>query len=173
MTSKHAISLFLALAGLVAATAAVAAHVPERDPATVPPGPGLGSAFLATHNAIADVPVASLVHAVKPNGTDVFVQHVRLGAGADTGWHTHPGPALVLLVDGSLMYEDAVDHRCRHLPYTAAWPNPGQGFVDRGFGHVHRAVAGSAGADFYVVYLLPPGTPTHVTPTASPPECAS
>jgi len=151
---------------LVGGTAALAAHVPQVDPATVPPGPALGSAFLATHNSIADIPVSALARAVTPDGADVFLQHVRLGANAATGWHTHPGPALVTVVNGALTYEDAFANECRRATYEA-----GEGFVDRGFGHVHRAVAGPAGADFYVVYLLPPGSATHVIPTNPSPEC--
>jgi hypothetical protein len=66
-----------------------------------------------------------------------------------------------------LTYEDAKANRCRRTTYIG-----GEGFVDRGFGHVHRAIAGPDGADFYVVYLLPPGTATHVIPADAPTECS-
>jgi hypothetical protein len=65
----------------------------------------------------------------------------------------------VTVVGGALTYEDA----CRQATY-----GKGQGFLDRGFGHVHRAIAGPDGADFYVVYVLPSGSANHVI-TASPP----
>lgn len=80
----------------------------------------------------------------------------------------HPGPAIVTVVKGSVTYEDAEATRCIDTTYAA-----GQGFIDRGFGHVHRAVAGADGVDFYVVYLLPPGSVTHVIPASAPPECSS
>jgi hypothetical protein len=157
------IRAFVAAALLVSGGVALAGHVTQVDPATVPTG------FLAAHNSIDDVPVSALARAVQPDGTDVHVQHVRLGANAPTGWHTHPGPALVTVVKGSLVYEDAATaNRCRRLVYSA-----GEGFVDRGFGHVHRAIAGPDGVDFYVVYLLPPGTASHVVPTSAPAECGS
>jgi quercetin dioxygenase-like cupin family protein len=145
-----------AVAAITGGALALAGHVTEVDPATVPTG------FLAAHNSIADVPVGPFRRAVKRNGGDFFVQHVRLGSNAATGWHTHPGPAFVTVVRGALTYEDA----CRRVTY-----GPGHGFVDRGFGHVHRAIAGSDGADFYVVYVLPPGSETHVIPTNPPSEC--
>jgi hypothetical protein len=145
---------------LVAAGTALASHVTQTDPATVPTG------FLVAHNSIGDVPVSALARAVKPDGADVFVQHVRLGSNAPTAWHTHPGPALVTVVAGKLTYEDAMSNRCHQVSYDA-----GEGFVDSGFGHVHRASAGPAGADFYVVYLLPPGSETHVIPTDAPAAC--
>ena len=152
----------VAIAALAVAGAAIANHVPQVNPATVPTG------MLAEHNAIADVPVSALARAVTPEGTEMFVQHVRLGANAATGWHTHPGPALVAVVDGSVTYQDAEATRCVDTTYTA-----GEGFVDRGFGHVHRAIAGPAGVDFYVTYLLPRGSATHVIPVTSAPEACA
>jgi quercetin dioxygenase-like cupin family protein len=145
-----------AVALLTGGAVALAAHVTQVDPATVPTG------FLAAHNSITEVPVGPFKKAVKRNGADFFVQHVRLGANAPTGWHTHPGPAFVTVVKGALTYEDA----CRRVTY-----GPGQGFVDRGFGHVHRAIAGAEGVDFYVVYVLPPGSETHVVAAEQPSGC--
>jgi quercetin dioxygenase-like cupin family protein len=146
----------IVIAALTGGTVALAAHVMPVDPATVPTG------FLAAHNSITDVPVGPFKRAVKRDGADFFVQHVRLGENAPTGWHTHPGPAFVTVVKGSLTYEDA----CIRTTY-----GPGQGFVDRGFGHVHRAIAGPEGVDFYVVYVLPPGSETHVVATDPPGDC--
>jgi quercetin dioxygenase-like cupin family protein len=156
------VAIVAAAAVLVAAGAAVASHVTQVDPATVPTG------FLAAHNSIGDMPVSALARAVTPDGTDLFIQHVRLGANAATGWHTHPGPALVGVVKGSVTYQDSEANACKLVTYVA-----GEGFVDRGFGHVHRAVAGAEGVDFYVVYLLPPGVETHVIPATAPAECTS
>ena len=151
-----------AIAVLAFAGRALANHVTQVDPATVPTG------FLAAHNAVRDVPLSALARADSPKGTDAFIQHVRLGANVTTGWHTHPGPAIVTVVKGSITYQEAEANRCVDTTYTA-----GEGFVDRGFGHVHRATAGVDGVDFYVVYLLPPGSVTHLIPAAGPPECSS
>jgi hypothetical protein len=156
------IRILAAVGLLLGGGSALASHVTQVDPATVPTG------FLATHSAITDVPVSALARAVTPDGTDLLVQHVRLGPNTPTGWHTHPGPALVTVVKGSLVYEDAAAaNRCRRVFYS-----PGTGFVDRGFGHVHRAIAGPDGVDFYVVYLLPRGSETHVIPASAPAECS-
>ena len=156
------IPALVAIAVLAFAGGALANHVAQVDPSSVPTG------FLAAHNSIQDVPVSALARAVTPDGTDAFIQHVRLGANAPTGWHTHPGPAIVTVVRGSVIYEDAEANRCVDTTYAT-----GEGFIDRGFGHVHRAIAGAEGADFYVVYLLPPGSATHVIPASAPPECSS
>jgi len=160
MRSKSAIVVAI-VAALAGGSVAFAAHVMQVDPATVPTG------FLAVHNEIDDVPVSALARAAASGGADVFVQHARLEPNTATGWHTHPGPALVSVVRGSLTYEDAAANQCRGITYAA-----GQGFVDRGFGHVHRAVAGNEGVDFYVTYVLPPGSETHVISAAAPEACS-
>jgi quercetin dioxygenase-like cupin family protein len=145
------------LVSLVGVCVAVATHVPQVDPATVPPG------FLATHNHVADVPRQPLRRIARArDGIDVFVQHAQLTPGTATAWHTHPGPAVVTVVRGALTYEDA----CKQVIYRE-----GSGFVDSGFGHVHRAIAGEAGADFYVTYLLPHGSENHLIPMDPPRAC--
>jgi hypothetical protein len=159
MRLRHALAVsgVLATAG---AGAALASHVTEVDPATVPTG------FLAAHNEVEGIRLAPLARAIRHHKADVFVQHARLGANEATGWHTHPGPVFVAVVRGSLTYEDAAHGKCRRATYSA-----GEGFFDPGFGHVHRAIAGAHGADFYPAYVLPPGSETHLIPAPAPEEC--
>lgn len=144
------------------AGAALAAHVTQVDPATVPTG------FLAAHNKVEGIRISSLARAVKHRKADVFIQHASLAANEATGWHTHPGPVFVEVVRGSVTYEDSAHGRCRQATYQA-----GEGFFDRGFGHVHRAIAGPEGADFYPVYVLPRGSATHLIPAPAPQKCTS
>ena len=155
----------LAVAGVLTvggAGAALADHVTQVDPATVPTG------FLAAHNEVEGIRVSAIARAVHRGRADVFIQHARLAPGEATPWHTHPGPVFVEVVRGWVTYEDARHGKCRRLRYDA-----GEGFFDRGFGHVHRAIAGSEGADFYPVYVLPPGSKTHLIPATAPKKCAS
>jgi redox-sensitive bicupin YhaK (pirin superfamily) len=155
----------IAIAVLAAVTAvgvAGASHVSQVDPATVPTG------FLAAHNHVADLPLLPLLRIAleaRREGADVFVQHARLGPNAATPWHTHPGPAIVTVVSGALTYQDAARHQgeCRAVRYPA-----GTGFVDSGFGHVHRAFTESEGADFYVTYILPRGSENHLIEASAP-----
>jgi hypothetical protein len=150
----------VAAAAAIGVGAAVASHVTEVDPALVPTG------FLAAHNEIDNIRLPAIARAARDHGIDAFIQHARLGPNEATGWHTHPGPVLVTVVRGSLTYEDAAHGVCRQRTYEA-----GTGFVDRGFGKVHRAIAGSEGVDFYPVYLLPRGSENHLIPAAAPAEC--
>src|SRR5262245_32292132 len=147
----------IGLAGGVAG----AAHVPQVDPATVPVG------FLATHNDVANFEISPIARAVKHHHADVFVWHLRLGPNSATGWHTHPGPAIVAVVRGSLGYQQEVQGECVTTWYTA-----GQGFMDPGFGHVHRAVSRGDGFDAYTTFVLPSGTPSQTIPADPPAACS-
>lgn len=53
--------------------------------------------------------------------------------GAQFPWHTHAGPVVVNVDQGTLVYVPAED--CAHIEYPA-----GTAFVDPGHGHVHSAV---------------------------------
>jgi hypothetical protein len=145
----------------ISAGAAMATHAPEIDPATVPTG------FFVAHSRVADVPVDAIARAVKPNGADVFVQHLSLSPNQVSAWHTHPGPVIVTIRRGSLTYQHAAHNECHDEPYPA-----GTGFVDPGSGHVHRVIAGPEGTDLYATFLLPPGSENHLIPMPAPEECS-
>lgn len=147
---------------VASAGAAVASHVAEQDPATVPAG------FLAAHNRVAEVPVSALARAAAADGAEVTVQHIRLNPGQPIPWHTHPGPVFVLIERGAFTYEYAQGSACVSTTYAE-----GQGFVDPGFGQVHQATAGPAGAEIYAVYILPPGSDQHLIRTDPSTACTS
>ncbi len=73
-----------------------------------------------------------------------------------TGWHTHPGPSLVIVIQGSVTAYDGDDRKCTPHVYTANTPN--NSFVDPGDGHVHiiRDESG-APAQTIAVQLIPSG----------------
>jgi hypothetical protein len=141
---------------------AIATHAPEVDPATVPTG------LLASHKHVTSIRINPFARAVRRHEADVFVQHVRVDAGGALAWHTHPGPALVTVVSGSLGYQRAHHRRC-----VTTWYPAGTGFMDPGFGHVHRAIAGAdAGFDAYVTFVTPTGTPNQTIPRPPPAACS-
>jgi len=88
--------------------------------------------------------------------SDVIVQQVTIAPGGSTGWHSHPGPAIVIVKSGSLTLFDGDDRRCRGTTYAADPATPGVGtvFIDEGRGHVHIGQnRGSTNAELYVTYL--------------------
>lgn len=140
---------------------AVASHAPEIDPATVPVG------LLASHSNVSSFKIAPFARAVRRHRADVFVQHIRLGPDSALPWHTHPGPAIVTVVRGSLGYQRAHHGRC-----VTTWYGPGTGFVDPGFGHVHRAVSRADGFDIYATFVTRTGTPNQTILRDPPAACS-
>lgn len=64
--------------------------------------------------------------------TDVYVVDNKIAPGGDTGWHSHPGPSMILVVAGTVTNYMGDDPACTPHVYTA-----GQGFVDPGGKDVH------------------------------------
>ncbi|CAN5439699.1 hypothetical protein BH23ACI1_BH23ACI1_33020 [soil metagenome] len=65
---------------------------------------------------------------------DVVVQEIKIAPLGHTGWHSHPGPVVVLVKAGALTFYSADDPTCTARTYFA-----GQAFVDSGQGHAHIA----------------------------------
>jgi quercetin dioxygenase-like cupin family protein len=96
--------------------------------------------------------------------TDAAVQQIVLGPGEGPNWHTHAGPALVIIKSGrfTLVADD-----CTEQTFGA-----NEVFVDQGFGHVHRAYnPGPGTTEVWVTYVIPQGAGLIIPTTA--PECAS
>ena len=167
-SGTRVVALVATLAVVIAVLAVGAtahATLPQVDPSTVPTGNLVANNRVSTALTIA---VAEDAEHSLPDGSEVFIRHVVLPAGGSTGWHTHPGPVVATIVSGSLMLYDGEDTSCTGAPYDA-----GQGFIDPGFGHNHLARnEGTAPAEFYATYILPPDAgDTLAVPATGPSGC--
>ena len=90
------------------------------------------------------------------NAGDTVMQKIVILPGGNTGWHSHPGPVVVLVGSGQMSFYDSDDPTCTARTYAA-----GQAFVDSGQGHVHIARnEGSVPLELYVTYFdVTPGVP--------------
>jgi quercetin dioxygenase-like cupin family protein len=80
---------------------------------------------------------------------ETVIQQVVIGPGGHTGWHSHPGPVVVLIKSGQMSFYDSEDPTCTVRTYSA-----GQAFVDSGQGHVHIARnEGSENLELWVTYF--------------------
>ena len=93
-----------------------------------------------------------IIHA--PQLQETVLQQIIIAPGGTTGWHSHPGPVVVLIKSGALTFYSAEDPTCTPRTYTA-----GQAIVDSGQGHVHMARnLGSQNVELWVTYFdVPPG----------------
>ena len=84
---------------------------------------------------------------------DVAIQQIVLAPGGHSGWHAHPGPALVTVKSGAVTFHQ---DDCSSKTYTA-----GQVALES-TGHIHRASNASttASAEIWVTFLdVPAGSP--------------
>lgn len=81
--------------------------------------------------------------------------------GSTSGWHYHPGIALVTIVEGELEVTMKDDCIPRNYEEGEAWLDPGD---------IHKAIAASDGAKAMVIFLgIPDGEPATVW--VEPVEC--
>jgi hypothetical protein len=95
-----------------------------------------------------------------PDAQDVVMQRIVLAPGGQTGWHSHPGPAIALVTAGALTLYSGEDSMCIGRTYSASQTG-NEAFVDSGQGHVHMARNESTteNAEVWVTYLdVPPGS---------------
>jgi quercetin dioxygenase-like cupin family protein len=87
-----------------------------------------------------------------------FVQNT-FAPGGQTGWHTHPGRAFVMVTQGQITAYDGDDPTCTPHVYTA-----GQGFIDPvSSGHVHLLWNRTdEPAQTVSVQLIAPGQPRRI-----------
>ncbi len=99
---------------------------------------------------------------IKTEGSsDLFVQQNTWDPGTcggcipSTGWHTHPGPSLVIVTQGTVTEYDGDDPTCTPHVYSA---NGSNAFIDIGGGAVHiiRDESGAV-AKTVAVQLIPAG----------------
>jgi len=113
---------------------------------------------------------------IKTHGdSDLYVQQNTWDPGAcggcipSCGWHTHPGPSLVIVTQGTVTEYDGDDPSCTPHVYSANGTNS---FVDIGGGAVHiiRDESGAV-AKTTVVQLIPAGATRRQDVTPAPGNC--
>ena len=97
--------------------------------------------------------------------SDVWILENRIAPGGTFGWHSHPGPSLVIVKSGALTLYRGDDPDC--TPHVI---QAGSGFVDDG-GDVHLVRnEGSIDAVVYVTSLVPRGAARRID-EPSPGNC--
>lgn len=97
--------------------------------------------------------------------TDVHILENRIVPGGTFGWHSHPGPSIVVVKSGALTLYRGDDPTC--TPHVIG---AGSGFVDDG-GDVHVVRnEGSVDAVVYVTSLVPHGAARRID-QPSPGNC--
>jgi hypothetical protein len=88
---------------------------------------------------------------------DLAVQSIEFQPGAQSGWHSHPGPVFIQVVKGTMTFYESDDPTC-----TPTVKTKGEGFLDVGdHAHLARNETGEV-AQNIVTYFAPPGVPLRI-----------
>jgi quercetin dioxygenase-like cupin family protein len=135
MTKKRGIALATGIVAVLLIGANVLPSAAQQPP------PPIATEFLTSRAVFTDdvdlkIKVkagggkTTVVNAKDPSRT--LVARFTVQPGARFPWHSHPGPVIVNVTQGELVYVPAED--CSRRSYPA-----GTAFVDPGHGHVHSA----------------------------------
>ena len=97
---------------------------------------------------------------------DLVVRQHDYEVGSATGWHRHPGPVFITVVEGAVTFYEYDDPTCTGLVVTT-----GQGYVDTGHGHIGRNESGAPARDITVI-TAPVGGGFRSELPAPGPHCA-
>jgi len=96
----------------------------------------------------------------------MLVTSITVDPGGSFGWHSHPGPVLVVMSKGTLAVYQAHGSQCPRSTVTA-----GQAFVEDG-GDVHLARnEGSSPVELNAIFLARTGTTEFLTVKPQPKSC--
>ncbi|MBA2303841.1 MAG: cupin domain-containing protein [Acidobacteria bacterium] len=100
------------------------------------------------------------------SAVDIVVRTHDYAPGGSTGWHTHPGPVFITVLQGTVTFYEVDDPTC-----TPTIVSAGQGYVDTGRGHYARNETGVPAKDVTVI-MAPVGLPFRGELAAPGPYCA-
>jgi len=138
--TRRAIRLGAMTVGLVGLLVAVTAV-----PGAATPPTGFTSQLLGRGTYVSDgtLPIKQ--------GLDIVVSKITVTPGGSSGWHSHPGGAIVIVQQGELTVYEAVGNHCNINVYSQ-----GQSFIERPDVVVEAVNTGSTN---YVLLVTFPGVP--------------
>ena len=141
---KHHRKRVLATTGL-AAVAALVVIALFVVPALATPPSGLVNTLLGRGTDASDGTLPIQV------GTDIVMAQITVDPGGSSGWHSHPGGAIIVVKQGTAIVYRSLGSQCQSTTYGA-----GDAFIERP-GEVDDVL--NAGTAPYVLYVTFPRVP--------------
>ena len=95
-------------------------------------------------------------------GTDIVMVQLTVEPGGSSGWHSHPGGAIIVVKQGSITVHKAVGSQCQIETYSA-----GQAFIERP-GEVDQVT--NNGTIPYILLVTFPRVPPGGSPRIDQPD---
>lgn len=87
------------------------------------------------------------------DGLEIAVRRFSYAPGSYTGWHSHPGPVFIQVIEGEVTFYEADDPDCKPIRVGA-----GQSYLDLGeHAHIGRNESADTPAQDVTVLFGPPG----------------
>ena len=140
-------------AALAVTALGLAAGLLTASPVRATPPAGVTPEILGSGTTLAGFKIhVDGIKVVSKHAVSFTVEHLTFAPGGTTGWHVHPGPALIIVKAGAVTNYSA---DCTAQTYTA-----GQAFVEHGPTDEHMVRNnGSVPAETIVTFITPPGAP--------------
>jgi quercetin dioxygenase-like cupin family protein len=102
------------------------------------------------------------------NAADTVMQQIEFAPDAISGWHSHPGPALILVKSGQLTFYSEEDRKCKGRTFSA-----GEAFIEPpGLVHLARNPSPTQVAEVGVTYFdVSPDSPSPRIDESAPGNC--
>jgi Cupin domain len=110
-------------------------------------------------------PAALAFSAASKGPIDIVVRTHDYAPGSSTGWHSHPGPVFITVLEGKVTFYEKDDPTC-----TPKVVSKGEGYVDTGGGHIGRNESGAPAKDV-TVFFAPVSLPFRGELPAAAPQC--
>ena len=114
------------IAGAALGLAAFATLAAVRTTVAVPPSGATPPSGLTNVPMVRGTDVSNGNHAVE-FGTDVAIAQITVNPGGSSGWHAHPGGAIIVVQQGALIVQGSLGRQCRDRHVQRA----GQAFIER------------------------------------------
>jgi len=124
----------------------------------------IGRGTYGAFNLQAD-PAALAFSAASKGPIDIVVRTHDYAPGSSTGWHSHPGPVFITVLEGKVTFYEKDDPTC-----TPKVVSKGEGYVDTGRGHIGRNESGAPAKDV-TVFFAPVSLPFRGELPAAAPLC--
>jgi quercetin dioxygenase-like cupin family protein len=91
------------------------------------------------------------------DNTDIVTANIEIGPGGSSGWHSHPGPVLVVVKSGTVTFYEGNDPTCSPTVHPA-----GTSFIEQGGDVAMARNEGELHFTAVATFFVPAGSPTRL-----------